>query len=175
MLTIIWFIWFIFIIAGCFICKAVRIIHITIPDSKRNMQDSGSGGTPEGMQTNTVPLRQTPVHTNRNNGRAGQHPGPMAQAQQTKPDVPAQQGSTMAYLEEKARQDAIEHAKEKREEAKRLYQNAGGLRAAERLYEGDGVPSGKRRIVCGYCGAENLVPVMMRERYSCYFCREPIQ
>lgn len=83
-------------------------------------------------------------------------------------------GSTMAYLEEKARQDAVEHAREKQEEAQRLHKNFGGLRVAERLYEGDSVPNGKRCIVCGYCGAENLVPMMPRERYSCFFCREPI-
>lgn len=160
------------IVVGYIIYKAVR---------KRNMQDGSSGRTPERMQTNTAPLRQAPVHTNRNSGGVGQQigqTGQTGQIRQTKPEQQRQQenqGSTMAYLEEKARQDAIEHAKEKREEAKRLYQNSGGLRAAERLYEGDRVPSGKRCIVCGYCGAENLVPVIMRDRYSCYFCREPIQ
>ncbi|MCM1156020.1 MAG: hypothetical protein NC314_08550 [Roseburia sp.] len=93
---------------------------------------------------------------------------------QTLPDDEPEAGSTLAYLEEKARQDAMEHAKEKQEEAQRLHKNYGGLRVAERLYEGNSVPDGKRCIVCGYCGAENLVPMMPRERYSCFFCREPI-
>ena len=92
---------------------------------------------------------------------------------QTQPSE-SETGSTMAYLEEKARQDAEEHAKEKREETQRLHKNFGGLRVAERLYEGNSVPNGKRCIVCGYCGAENLVPMMPREHYSCYFCREQI-
>lgn len=81
---------------------------------------------------------------------------------------------TMAYLNEKARLDDMEHAREKREEAIRLNKNHGGIRVAERLYEGSSVPEGKRCCTCGYCGAENLIPMMPRERYSCYFCREPL-
>lgn len=83
--------------------------------------------------------------------------------------------STLAYLEEKARQDAIEHEMEKREEARRLYESSGGLRPAQRLYEGDMVPNGCKCISCGYCGAQNLIPVAARERFSCYFCREPLE
>lgn len=83
-------------------------------------------------------------------------------------------GSTLAYLEEKARQDAREHAREKREEAMRLNKNYGGLRTAERRYDGDSIPRGKKCITCAYCGAENLVPTNMREKYSCYFCREAL-
>lgn len=98
---------------------------------------------------------------------SGQKP---IQAQSDEPEA----GSTMAYLEEKARQDAVEHAREKQEEAQRLHKNFGGLRVAERLYEGNCVPNGKKCITCGYCGAENLVPMMPRERYGCFFCREPI-
>lgn len=86
-----------------------------------------------------------------------------------------EQESTLAYLEEKARQDAIEHEMEKREEARRLYESSGGLRPAQRLYEGDSVPNGCRCVACGYCGAENLVPVTARERFSCYFCRERLE
>lgn len=82
--------------------------------------------------------------------------------------------STLAYLEEKARQDAMEHEMEKREEARRLYESSGGLRPAQRLYEGDSVPGGCKCVICGYCAAENLVPVSTRERFSCYFCREPL-
>lgn len=86
----------------------------------------------------------------------------------------AENSSTLAYLEEKARQDAREHAREKREETLRLNKNYGGLRAAERRYDGDSIPRGKRCIKCAYCGAENLVPTNMREKYSCYFCREAL-
>lgn len=86
----------------------------------------------------------------------------------------AKEVSTMAYLEEKAKQDAEEHARDKWEETRRLNRNYGGLRVAERLFEGDTVPGGKKCIACDYCGADNLIPMIPRERYSCYFCREPL-
>lgn len=82
--------------------------------------------------------------------------------------------STTAYLMEKAEADAREHAKEKYEEQQRLQQASGGLAVAERLLDGDAVPQGKRCVICGYCAAENLVPMVPRTRYSCYFCREPL-
>lgn len=82
--------------------------------------------------------------------------------------------STTAYLMEKAEADAREHAKEKYEEQQRLHQASGGLAVAERLLDGDAVPQGKKCVICGYCAAENLVPMVPRTRYSCYFCREPL-
>lgn len=82
--------------------------------------------------------------------------------------------TTTAYLMEKAEADAREHAKEKYEEQKRLYETRGGLAVAERFLDGDSVPQGKRCVNCGYCGAENLVPMMPKTNYSCYFCREPL-
>lgn len=82
--------------------------------------------------------------------------------------------STTAYLMEKAEADAREHAKEKFEEQKRLYETRGGLAVAERYLEGELIPNGKRCISCGYCGAENLIPMIPRTRYGCYFCREPL-
>lgn len=82
--------------------------------------------------------------------------------------------STTAYLMEKAEADAREHAKEKFEEQKRLYETRGGLAVAERFLEGDSIPQGKRCVNCGYCGAENLIPMIPRTKYSCYFCREPL-
>lgn len=82
--------------------------------------------------------------------------------------------STMAYLMEKAEADAREHAQEKLEEQKRLHETRGGLAVALRHLDGDAIPQGKRVVCCGYCGAENLVPMVPRTRYSCYFCREPL-
>lgn len=82
--------------------------------------------------------------------------------------------STTAYLMEKAEADAREHEKEKYEEQMRLHRASGGLAVAERLFDGDPVPQGKRCIVCDYCAAENLVPMVSKTRYSCYFCREPL-
>lgn len=82
--------------------------------------------------------------------------------------------STTAYLKEKAEEDARQHAKEKFEEQKRLYETRGGLAVAERYLDGDLIPQSKRCVKCGYCGAENLVPMQPRTRYSCYFCREAL-
>ena len=82
--------------------------------------------------------------------------------------------STTAYLMEKAEADAREHAKEKYEEQKRLRETRGGLAVAERYLDGDTIPQGKKCVNCGYCGAENLIPMVPRTRYSCYFCREPL-
>lgn len=82
--------------------------------------------------------------------------------------------STTAYLAKKADEDAKEHAREKNEEQRRLNQTRGGLAVAERLYEGDPIPQGKRCVICGYCAAENLVPHTLSKNYSCYFCREPL-
>lgn len=82
--------------------------------------------------------------------------------------------STTAYLMEKAQEDAREHAREKYEEQKRLSASRGGLPVAERYLYGDSVPQGKKIVNCGYCGAENLIPMTPKSRYSCYFCRETL-
>ena len=107
----------------------------------------------------------------RNNTKAAmQHRSAQAAIQEAKEDG----NSTTAYLMEKAEADAKEHAKEKYEEQKRLYETRGGLAVAERFLDGDTVPQGKKCINCGYCGAENLIPMMPRTKYSCYFCSEPL-
>lgn len=35
-------------------------------------------------------------------------------------------------------------------------------------------PNGMERIRCGYCGAQNFVPVGSRNHYHCYFCWEKL-
>lgn len=113
-------------------------------------------------------------------GRTAQARGPAQQTmQRTAAQTAIQEAkedgnSTTAYLMEKAEADAREHAKEKFEEQKRLYETRGGLAVAERLLDGDPIPQGKHCVHCSYCGAENLVPMAPRTRYSCYFCREPL-
>lgn len=146
----------------------------------RKNTGGGNGGTGNRPVIHTTPMQHReqqstgPVNHQAGrpaNGRVKQTP--QKQAAGNRPG--GQEVSTMAYLEEKARQDAAEHARDKWEENKRLHQNYGGLRVAERLFDGDSVPGGKKCVVCGYCGAENLVPMMPRERFSCYFCREPLR
>lgn len=139
----------------------IVVIIFLVIRKKNEAGRENIGSARDTIQTTTAPAHrmQRPGHT----------PAPPASHN----TIPSS-GSTTAYLNEKARRDAIEHAREDREEEMRLNKAYGGLRAAERLYEGDSVPQGKRLCVCGYCGAENLLPVTSRERFSCYFCREPL-
>lgn len=102
------------------------------------------------------------------------HGSSTASAQTAIQEAKEDGNSTTAYLMEKAEADAREHAREKFEEQKRLHETRGGLAVAERYLDGDSIPQGKKCINCGYCGAENLVPMMPRTKYSCYFCREPL-
>lgn len=140
-----------------------------------NGEKNGAGGPP------VVHMSSMRHREQRQAGPAGRQTAPLANNPVKNPPKPqavrpaeAQEVSTMAYLEEKARQDAEEHARDKWEETRRLNRNYGGLRVAERLFEGDTVPGGKKCVTCGYCGADNLIPMLPRERYSCYFCREPL-
>ena len=135
----------------------------------------------ETVQTKAAPPHRMPKPGHTPGSATYQSTGPSGSFMQQSPASPVmterveeENGSTTAYLNEKARQDAIEHAKEDREEEMRLRKAYGGLRVAMRLYEGDSIPQGKRLSVCSYCGAENLLPMGARERYCCYFCREPL-
>ena len=82
--------------------------------------------------------------------------------------------STTDYLRKKAEEDAAQHREEKARERLRAARETGGLPSAVRLYEGDSVPTGMRRVKCSYCAADNLVPEKSRQRYTCYFCREEL-
>lgn len=146
------------------------------PIDNRPMQNQASNS---GQQYNNPQSKYYNPHQYYNPQQTVQKTTNVSETKVNVPEVKTEtleteQGSTLAYLEEKARQDAREHAREKREEAMRLNKNYGGLRAAERRYDGDSIPRGKKCITCAYCGAENLVPTNMREKYSCYFCREAL-
>lgn len=93
----------------------------------------------------------------RNNSNGSSTTVPMHKRQTTIPNVP----------------NAVETPQIKqRETSAPKYQKAGDQVIASRLMEGDAVPGGCRKMVCGYCGAANLVPEYGREKYICYFCRE---
>ena len=168
----------------------IVVIAKRIKNFKQDGGMNGSGSMPNTTVT-TPPVHNNPVQP----GPAQTGPvrtivqnRPAQAAAQNRPTQAAQQKSaqsaiqeakedghsTTAYLMEKAEADAREHAKEKFEEQKRLYETRGGLAVAERYLEGDSIPQGKRCVNCGYCGAENLIPMMPRTKYSCYFCREPL-
>lgn len=147
----------------------IIVVYLAIYKKKKSMMDGAGNNTGKGQTTvNVEPKRQKPQHAsyhkNAQKGQSIRQPVMTANQSQT--------GSTTAYLNEKARQDALEHAREDMEEQRRLEWAHGSMRVAERLLDGDSVPEGKRCVVCGYCGAENLVPFIQREPYGCYFCRE---
>lgn len=128
-------------------------------------QNNGKGAVPTYSNVTKPSVKQP---------RTVQQPQSVQTSQKAIQEAKEDGHSTTAYLMEKAEADAREHAKEKYEEQKRLHETRGGLAVAERYLEGDTIPSGKRCINCGYCGAENLIPMIPRTKYSCYFCREPL-
>ena len=138
---------------------------------KKDAVNGGNPGNGAGPQVTVTPANQQKDNTDyfRKNTTPKSNAGTRNAVEEAKQDG----HSTTAYLMEKAQADAREHAKEKMEEQKRLREARGNLAVAERLFDGDPVPQGKRCVVCGYC-AENLVPMMPRTSYSCYFCREPL-
>lgn len=82
------------------------------------------------------------------------------------------QMNTLDYLRNKADQDAMDHARDERMVQQEILRETGGAGIGERLLEGEGVPDNKMMIKCSYCGAENLLPLGVRGKYTCYFCRE---
>ena len=159
----------------------IVVIAKRIKNFKQDGGMNGNGSMPNTTVT-TSPVNNNPVQPQPAQNR------PAQTAAQTRPTQAAQQKSTQsaiqeakedghsttAYLMEKAEADAREHAKEKFEEQKRLYETRGGLAVAERYLEGDSIPQGKRCVNCGYCGAENLIPIITKTKYSCFFCIEPL-
>ena len=162
------------------------IIVVVIANRFKNLKKDGGVGGSNSLPNTTVTT--SPAHNNPVQPQPAQNRPIRATVQNRPVQTAAQQrsaqaaileakedgNSTTAYLMEKAEADAREHAKEKYEEQKRLYETRGGLAVAERFLDGDAIPQGKRCVNCGYCGAENLVPMMPRTKYSCYFCREPL-
>jgi len=97
------------------------------------------------------------------------------QAVSSPTDSTTQEQSTTDYLAQKAKEDRMEHALEKRREEQRLRQETGGRKPALRHYYGDEIPPRMRIVKCGYCGAENLISERVDQKdYTCYFCREEL-
>lgn len=131
----------------------------------QNMPWSHTGTGMQGKPGRNVPNAQrTPVPM----------PGAQTGTGVKMPESAAEEESTTAYLAKKAEEDAREHAREKWEEERRLREAKGGFAVAGRHLDGDPIPPNSRCVNCAYCAAENLVPMTPRTRYSCYFCREPL-
>lgn len=83
--------------------------------------------------------------------------------------------STTDYLERKAKQEQMEHVKEKLEEQRRINAKYGNRSVAGRYLLGDAVPAGFQIVCCDYCGAENIVKIGYKSGLSCYFCRSHLE
>lgn len=82
--------------------------------------------------------------------------------------------SVTDFLANKAKKERLQQESDVRDQSKRNEKFQSGRTSAERLIYGDPVPNNKRKVVCKYCGAENLVPNYVANYYKCYFCREDI-
>lgn len=148
-----------------------------VTDYRPQTQSRPVNSTQSSIQRSNMQSRQAAVRTA--GGAAGSMtPGNGSSVSRTvekKTTVSRQAKSTTEMLEEKARQDAMEHQEEKRRQLAEERRIHGQLRYAERYLPGDMIPKGRRLVCCGYCNAENLIPERDNpKRYNCYFCRETL-
>ena len=149
-----------------------------VTDYRPQTQSRPANGAQSSMQrSSNMQSRQAAVRTA--GGAAGSMTsgnGSSAGRTVEKKTADSRQGkSTTEMLEEKARQDAMEHQEEKRRQLAEERRIHGQLHYAERYLPGDMIPKGRRLICCSYCNAENLIPERDNpKRYNCYFCRETL-
>ena len=136
--------------------KETPVQNRPVTDYRPQTQSRPVNSTQSSMQRSNIQGRQAAVRT------AGGAAGSMTSGKgssvsrtvEKKTTVSRQAKSTTEMLEEKARQDAMEHQEEK----------------TRQLAE-----EGRRLVCCGYCNAENLIPERDNpKRYNCYFCRETL-
>ena len=157
--------------------KETPVSNRPVTDYRPQTQSRPVNSTQSSMQRSNMQSRQAAVRTA--GGAAGSMtPGNGSSVSRTvekKTTVSRQAKSTTEMLEEKARQDAMEHQEEKRRQLAEERRIHGQLRYAERYLPGDMIPKGRRLVCCGYCNAENLIPERDNpKRYNCYFCRETL-
>lgn len=157
--------------------KETPVQNRPVTDYRPQTQSRPVNSTQSSMQRSNIQGRQAAVRT------AGGAAGSMTSGKgssvsrtvEKKTTVSRQAKSTTEMLEEKARQDAMEHQEEKRRQLAEERRIHGQLRYAERYLPGDMIPQGRRLVYCGYCNAENLIPERDNpKRYNCYFCRETL-
>ena len=147
--------------------KETPVPNRPVTDYRPQTQSRPVNSTQSSMQRSNMQSRQAAVRT------AGGAAGSMTPGNGS--SVSRQAKSTTEMLEEKARQDAMEHQEEKRRQLAEERRIHGQLRYAERYLPGDMIPKGRRLVCCGYCNAENLIPERDNpKRYNCYFCRETL-
>lgn len=151
-------------------------------EQKQTRYDAGGARTVNPVQGSmpAAPGRKPgvsgqPYATSAAPGRAMQKP-PVSKPPVKKAEKRAESDvSTTDYLEQKAKQDQREHAKEKLEEQRRVNAKYGNRSVAGRYLLGDPVPVGCRIICCDYCNAENIVKIGYHSGLSCYFCRNHLE
>lgn len=171
---------FIFYIAVIFAIRAFK---------KKSTDNSRNSGTPTKSAQQSAEVFRTPQPVQPRTSQTQSRPAAASSmlhsatsassTSQTKKPSAAQseppKHSTMGYLHEKAKQDEEEHRKEEAETARKMRQRSDGRTPGRQLLLGDPVPANCRCVICGYCGAENLLPLNSRDKYCCYFCREALE
>lgn len=157
--------------------KETPVQNRSVTDYRPQTQSRPVNSTQSSMQRSNMQSRQAAVRTA--GGAAGSmtsgNGSSVSRTVEKKTTVSRQAKSTTEMLEEKARQDAMEHQEEKRRQLAEERRIHGQLRYAERYLPGDMIPKGRRLVCCGYCNAENLIPERDDpKRYNCYFCRETL-
>lgn len=157
--------------------KETPVQNRPVTDYRPQTQSRPVNSTQSSMQRSNMQSRQAAVRTA--GGAAGSmtsgNGSSVSRTVEKKTTVSRQAKSTTEMLEEKARQDAMEHQEEKRRQLAEERRIHGQLRYAERYLPGDMIPKGRRLVCCGYCNAENLISERDDpKRYNCYFCRETL-
>ena len=157
--------------------KETPVPNRPVTDYRPQTQSRPVNSTQSSMQRSNMQSRQAAVRSDGGaaGGMTSGNGSSVSRTVEKKTTVSRQAKSTTEMLEEKARQDAMEHQEEKRRQLAEERRIHGQLRYAERYLPGDMIPKGRRLVCCGYCNAENLIPERDNpKRYNCYFCRETL-
>jgi len=141
--------------------------NTTVPNKPRNQNSYRSNQKRNVNQKKSAAAQKTVSNTTQTSKQQYK--------QMTMADVQQKEGeSTTEYLRKKALQEKLDDKKEKMEQERKNQQVYGRMCYAGRWFEGDPVPDSRKVVKCGYCAAENLVPINDRTKYNCYFCREEL-
>ncbi len=103
---------------------------------------------------------------------------PVKPAQNTQTNAPAgeDEKATTEMLAKKAKQDQIEHQREKLEQKRHEQKYYSNFNYAKRYLLGDEISPSEKMIFCPNCAAENLIKIHENpKKYNCYFCREKLE
>lgn len=137
----------------------------------RPQQASGAAGNRNAASPFSLPRPSNALRQElpKNSAAAAPKPKPAAVQEQE------EEQSTTEMLAKKARQDQLEHQKEKAEQAQYEKKYYGNYHYAKRYLLGDPVPATERLVYCPNCAAENLIKITDNpKRFNCYFCREKL-